>query len=167
MLPRLRVQWHGFQSLLIRQANAFQETVNQTAVTSRERWDRLAGWFTSRTNFRHRALKRQYAHLLQFMERYEDMVDLLCWAAREGVQPKMTDRYADLRIHLRRLYRPVRTRLRRHWQQPDVKVDPFASLFMPADIEEVINADAGTETMMVARMALSTCQSELEAILKQ
>ena len=95
------------------------------------------------------------------------MVDLICWAAKEDGDTRQAERYAKLRIDMRLHYRPLRKALRSHWiesETPDnADGDPFEAMFVPDDVDIVINAATGIESMMKTRAALEAYRESLEA----
>lgn len=164
MLPRLRLHWHATHTLFQRQSRALREYATRTSAVSRSRWQQILAWGQTHLNLRVRALTRHRTQLTQFEERYEKLVDLLCWAAKEGVQDDREARYFELRRWMRVHYRVLKPRLSPHFAEaPGVEADPFEALFMPECLDEVINATAGIETMMRTRSALDAYHEELAA----
>jgi hypothetical protein len=122
----------------------------------------------ARLSLRAYAVRRQRIRLNAFEAHYEDLVDLLCWAAKDGDHTDRDARYAELRIAMRRRYRDVRKRLRPYWDSPETETfpDPFESLFLPADVDEVINSVTGIEQISQTRTALDAYRADLNARLR-
>lgn len=156
MLPRLRLHWHSVTALYARQTRALREYGTRTTGVTREWWRQLLLNSRNRLNLRARAAARQQAQFRLFEEKYEDLVDLLCWAAKEGVQSDRDARYAELRRWMLAHYRTVRPRLRPYFQETSTAecADPFEALFFPERLSEVIHAENGIEIVMRTRAAL-------------
>ena len=87
-LARLRLQWHAARNQFLRQSRVWNEQALPGALIpapggSASALPNLSRW-SLRERARQRQRARQQAQLAAFTDRYEDMVDLLCWAAKEG-----------------------------------------------------------------------------------
>lgn len=162
--PRLRLHWHVARTAFSRQKRALQEIGNRTSEGYRVWWQHVAERLFAPINLRARAQKRALARLIQFEERYEDLVDLLCWSAKDGIHTDRDKRYAEVRDWMARNYPRVRPHLLCHWQKEQAERDPFAALFASENVEEVINNVGGIEDMLRSRAALETCRAELERV---
>ncbi len=134
---RLRMVWH---SLRLR-----GYSVQRTVLELRE-------GMHIRAEARTRAMLQQ--HMSAFSEHYEELIDLLCSSAREGVFPDKENRYARLRRTMMHGYPAVRQALRIRlgdWCGP---LDPFEELFMPDSLHAVINDAAVIENVVRTRSAL-------------
>ncbi|HZO87915.1 MAG TPA: hypothetical protein VFB38_06205 [Chthonomonadaceae bacterium] len=163
LLSRLRFHWHTTHTQCSHQVRSLRASANRTAEKVRDRWRHASERLAARLSPRARALARQRARLASFEEKYEDLVALLCWAAKEGVQPDHQPRYAALRAWMRAHYRPLRPHLRPYWAgEADAGTqDPFEALFLSANLEEVINAATGIENLMRTRFALEAYHDAL------
>jgi len=134
-------------------------------LSARVWWTGLSGRLRDRWSLRTRAIARQRALLESFDAKYEELVDLLCGAAQEGVQPESARQYAALRTWMCAQYRHIRTPMRAFWTTPDAPAayDPFEALFFPELLEEVIHSPNSIEDMMQARTALDGYRDALEA----
>ncbi|HLV79783.1 MAG TPA: hypothetical protein VKT32_05850 [Chthonomonadaceae bacterium] len=165
LLPRLRLHWHATHQQLSRYSRALQEYANRTAAVSRARWrsvtERVVAFLSVRARLRTRAVARRRERITTFEERYEDLVDLLCWAAKDGVHTDRDARYRALRAWMRAHYRTVRPHLRAYWEEATQDADPFAALFQPENVDDILNAPDGITYMMRARTALDAYREEL------
>jgi hypothetical protein len=111
--------------------------------------------------------------LEEFISRYDDLVDLLCWTAKEGANESRRARYAELRAWFVNHYEQVRPALIRHLEiEAEDRVpivagtprprDAFESLFLPAKIDLLINSDSVIHRIMRTRFAVEACREELE-----
>ena len=109
-------------------------------------------------------MARQQTVLLEFEEKYEDLVDLLCWAAKEGVHGDMAARYAELRSWMKANYRYIRSYLHPFWSDSvnHEDLDPFEVLFSAEEVDNVINAFTGISALMSSREALVACYASME-----
>jgi hypothetical protein len=164
VLPRLRLHWHVTRTAFSRHSRALQEMTNRTAEVYRAWWQHVTERVLAPLSLRARAQERSLARLAQFQEQYEELVDLLCWSAKEGVHTNRDARYAEARAWMLRHYPRLRTRLRTHWAETDTERDPFAALFASPNIEEVINGEGGIEDMFRSRDALEACRAEMEQV---
>ncbi len=164
LLPRLRLHWHATHTLFSRQARHLRESAARTAEVSREWWDHVREVWAARLSLRARAAARQRARLAEFETRYEELVDLLCWAAKDGVHTHRDERYRDCRSWMRVHYRALRPRLHAYWAEaeaPDAS-DPFEALFHQENIDDIINAPESISHIMQTRTALDSYRAALE-----
>ncbi|HZT44480.1 MAG TPA: hypothetical protein VFA07_20110 [Chthonomonadaceae bacterium] len=166
LLPRLRLHWHATHQQLSRYSRALQEYANRTAAVSRAGWrsvsERTVACLSVRHRLRVRAEVRLRKRVAAFEERYEDLVDLLCWAAKDGVHTDRDARYTALRAWMRANYRTVRRHLCAYWaEEATPAVDPFEALFAPENVDGIINAADGIEVIMRTRAALDAYHDAL------
>lgn len=164
MLPRVRLQWHAAHAQFLRQSRALREYASRTQAVTQARWERVVTLRRTRLSLSWRLAQRQRTRLHGFMEKYDDFVDLLCWAAKEGVQDWREARYIELRSWMRVHYRPLRRKLRAFCTEDGVPTpeDPFAILFAPETITEAINSVTSIEILMQTRAALEAFQDSLD-----
>ena len=109
----------------------------------------------------------------EFVSRYDDLVDLLCWTAKEGPSDMRRARYSELRSWFVQNYEPVRPRVLRYLDTlPDDREpvasgtehprDAFESLFLPHHIDSLIHSDAVIHRIMRTRCAVEAFREELE-----
>lgn len=164
-LARLRLHWHVARTNFERQTEVVREYVIGVGEAAQALQQRVAARFISAVSLRARANARQMLRLTKFESAYEEMVDVICWAAKEESDPRQDERFASLRVAMRLSYRPLRRDLRRHWvsaEEPEAE-DPFEALFQPDDIDIVINAATGIESMMLTRAAFESYRAELDS----
>ena len=163
LFPRLRAGWEAARM----QLEAYTENVNTLSRRARHApgsaLRRASQRLATRWSLQQRAETRRMTELAAFEQKYEDLVDLLCWAAKDGVRPDHAARYAELRGWMCGNYRLVRSSLRPYWTEPNVaeSADPFESLFTSEDLDGVINAPTAIEDMMVTRAALDSYREAL------
>lgn len=122
--------------------------VKAGATWARQGVARAAGWILERTDPLAQC-RRQREQFLEFYERYEQLVDLLCWAARDTVHDGCDEQYQQVRTWLRQHYAPLRRAMAPVIRQALVEAggnpqeDPFEPLFAPAHVMQVIEGDAG------------------------
>lgn len=93
--------------------------------------------------------RRQREQFLTFYDRYEQLVDVLCWAARDTVHDGCDEKYQQVRKWFLQHYALVRRAMAPFIQQVlsqqggNPREDPFARLFMPAHVMQVIEQDEG------------------------
>jgi hypothetical protein len=160
--PRLRLHWHVTRTAFSRQTRALQELGNRAAEVSSAWWQHVTERVLAPISLRAWAKKRSLSRLACFEERYEDLVDLLCWSAKDGIHTDRDARYAEMRRWMQRHYPRVRPHLHPHWRQGDTERDPFAALFASDNVDEFINGLGGIEDMMRSRAALEACRNALE-----
>ena len=165
VFPRLRLRWHVTWSLVAHHTRALREAANRTAAVPQVWWQRASERWGAGSIRRARALAREHAQLACFEEQYEELIDMLCWAAKDGVHTDRDMRYAELRAWMCRNYRMIRPRLRPYWVEPEApeSYDPFEALFAPENVDEILNASTSIEDMMLTRAALDAYRTELEA----
>jgi hypothetical protein len=104
----------------------------------------------------------------EFERHYNDLVDLLCGSAKEGVDDYSRARYGELRGWLISHYEALRATLLRHLdtdtESAAATCDAFESLFLPTDIEEVINSEGVIMRIIQTRRALNACLNSSELI---
>jgi hypothetical protein len=162
VLPRLRLRGPFTPSWRTRQTRALQEYASRTTAVPYAWLRRLSEWATARLSLRARAAERQRAQLAEFEEKYEQLVDLLCWAAKEGDHTGRDRRYAELRAWMGSRYHRLRPRLRPYFLAEGAEsADPFAALFTPECVEEVLHAETSVEDLMRTRAALDAYRATL------
>lgn len=163
VFPRLRVRWYATCAYFVRQNQNFREMRERALAPANRWWQFVTARASFRVNARLRAEQRLRDQLTSFESRYEDLVDLLCVSANEGVRPEHTARYAELRRWMCHNYRRVRPGLRKHWVEPNAPeaYDPFEALFASENMEEVLHAATGIEDIMQTRYALEAYREEL------
>ncbi len=95
--------------------------------------------------------------LHQFAEHYEDLIDLLCSAAREGIFPHKETEYETLRLWFQKHYVSIRPMLRSEMKDWEGIMDPFEELFIPETLAEVINHPTSVQNITLTRQALEAC----------
>lgn len=157
-LARLRLQWHTARNQFLRQSRVWNEHIGVLRADMQIWWQRAYLAARSRFSLRERARQRQLvikqAQLAAFEDKYEDLVDLLCWAAKEGANAKQAGRYAELREWMQPHYGLLRPRLRPFLNTPANVFDPFECLFGPRSLDEVINDLDAIDNVIQARAAL-------------
>lgn len=111
--------------------------------------------------------RRTDAVMKEFQDRYENLVDLLCVCAKEGIQPKHVQQYRELRSWFLAHYRTVRPALQRHLDGdgaaprggPD-RSDPFQALFEPCALEALLHSEEVISHIQRTRAALAACIEE-------
>lgn len=165
-LARLRLQWHATRSQFRRQSRVWNDQALAWRTDARAWWQRTAVANLSRWSLRERARQRQrarqLAQLADFTVHYEDMVDMLCRAAKEGASVEQSRKYSEMRVAMQSRYGVMRPRLRSFLNTPDDQFDPFECLFAPQQLEEVINDMSGIENVMLTRAALDAYRETLE-----
>jgi hypothetical protein len=162
-LARLRLHWHSTCNYYYQQTRAFQIFTTHAATALLDQCRRISVRLVAHARWRARAQARHRALLVGFVERYDDLVDLLCWAAKDGVHTDRDARYAELRRWMQLNYHRLRPQLRVHLDAWEGPFDPFEELFAPERVDEVINDISGITYMMQTRAALDAYSAELNA----
>lgn len=108
----------------------------------------VAHWILERTDPLTQ-YQRQREQFLAFYEHYEQLVDVLCWAARDTVHDGCDEQYRQVREWLLKHYAPVRRAMTPFIRQVlsegdgNPQEDPFEKLFAPAHVMQVIESDEG------------------------
>jgi len=107
---------------------------------------------------------------LEFDARYQDLVDLLCWSAKEGAHDGRDARYSQLRAWFLSHYDAVRPALSRYLvaDPEDAAVshgprrarDAFESLFLPDDVAAIINSETVISRISRTRSALDAYRAQ-------
>lgn len=93
--------------------------------------------------------QRQREQFLAFYDRYEQLVDVLCWAARDTVHDGCDEQYQQVRRWMLDNYAPIHRALKPFIRRVvaesdgDLRKDPFEHLFAPAHVMQVIEQDDG------------------------
>ncbi len=118
------------------------------AIWVRGRASRVAHWILDYTDPLAK-YQRQRQQFLAFYDRYEQLVDVLCWAARDTVHDGCDEQYREIRGWLMDNYAPMRRALEPFIQQAlaesdhNTRQDPFEMLFAPEHVMQVIEQDDG------------------------
>ncbi len=159
----VRLRWTSIQARWRMRADRVKNYTNRTAAAPLAWWRGRAVLEADRSKEQSAALS---GLLNEFENRYEDLVDLLCWAAKEGIQPGHVARYGALRSWMLRHYPSLQDNLRSHWMDTASprQSDPFEALFTAITLQEVINSPTGIEAMMLTRSALESCREALNEV---
>lgn len=161
VLPRLRLHWHATHTLFARQTRSLREATAHATEALKEWLRHISHSMTA--PWKRAAAARHKARLAPFEDHYEDLVDLLCWAAKDGIHTDRDTRYRDLRAWMQQHYPKLRPHLRPHWAEAETDAcDPFEALFAAENVEDVIHAKAGIEHIMRTRCALDSYHETLE-----
>lgn len=110
--------------------------------------------------------------LERFEDHYQDLVDLLCWSAKDGVHDGRDARYARLRAWFLVHYDVLRPFVLPYLdEQPDDRValeqgqptprDAFEALFTPCSVDAIINSPDVISRIQRTRNALDAYYAEL------
>jgi hypothetical protein len=108
-----------------------------------------------------------------FVTRYDELVDLLCWTAKEGLNDTRRARYGELRHWFVQHYERVRPTVTRFLDtRPEDREavvdgtpaprDAFESLFLPYQIDGLIHSDAVIHRIIRTRCAVEAFREELD-----
>jgi hypothetical protein len=160
--PRLNVGWNATRQSFAGHIRSLQLTAERLVRTPFAWGIRLAVDFRRRFSLRNRVMRRQRALLKAFDDRYEQLVDLLCWSAQSSTIGSKESRYRDLRSWMRNHYGSLRSHLLPHWSNstPSAR-DPFESLIACDRLDEVLSSYSSIEDMMLCRKALDAYRISL------
>lgn len=153
-LARLRLSWHRTWNQYLRSWVDLRDRVARRQQSALDGMRIMSARAAAHLSPRFRAEARHNAEYHKFLKQYEELVDLLCWAAKDGVHTDRDLRYARLRDWMQRHYHRVRPYLRPYlgpWEGP---LDPFEELFAPECVDAVINSMDGIRYVMQTRSAL-------------
>ncbi len=143
----LRAQWTRYY--LVRRCYLWAvRGVRAFTAWVREGMSLVAHWVLERTDPLAQC-QRQREQFLAFYEQYEQLVDVLCWAARDTVHDGCDEKYQQLRSWMQKHYAPVRRAMAPFIHQVlsegegNLREDPFEKLFEQAHVMQVIEADGG------------------------
>jgi hypothetical protein len=119
-----------------------------------------------------REIRRSASLLPGFEERFEELVDILCWSAKDGNHAGRDERYAEVRSWLLARYDAFHRGLRHflpendglaETDQPGLAAarDAFESLFLPADVTDNIHSVTVIERIGRARAALEAYRAHV------
>jgi hypothetical protein len=143
----LRAQWTRYYLLRRCYLWAFRGA-RVLAAWAREGAACVAHWVLERTDPLTQ-YQRQREQFVAFYEQYEQLIDVLCWAARDTVHDGCDERYQQVREWMMQHYAPVRRALKPFIQQVlaeqegNPHEDPFEKMFAPPHVMQVIEQDAG------------------------
>lgn len=163
-LARLRLQWHATLRQYGRRYTGFQDRLAPEHRGVVGRWLEAVRTGLAGLHPEVRAAARREADLNAFVERYEDLVSLLCWAAQDGVHRNRDEKYATLRVWMQANYPRVRPLLRPYLAPWEGVLDPFEELFAPECVDDVINDLSGILYVTQTRGALDTCCEALRTV---
>lgn len=165
----LRSQWARYY--LLRRPYLWAARATRTfAIWVRDRFSLVAHWLLERTDPLAQ-YQRQREQFLAFYDRYEQLVDVLCWAARDTVHDGCDERYQQVRSWLIEHYAPVRQALAPFIQQVNAEhygnrhEDPFEKLFAPKQVMQVIEQDEGDllDRIIITREIVARYDAHLRA----
>jgi hypothetical protein len=96
--------------------------------------------------------------LLSFAERFQDLVDLLCWASQATDHPQRNLKYRATREWLVRNYEGVQSFLVASGAlESETDCDPIHALFAPEEVDLVIHSSTGLSSILTARTTVDFC----------
>jgi hypothetical protein len=115
-----------------------------------------------------------YTLMQEFEDHFQGLVDLLCWSAKDGIHDRRDARYAELRDWFIRNYDAIRPALLFHLQgEPEDLLlteeggpaprDAFESLFLPRNVDAIINSETVICRIMRTRCALDSYREQINA----
>lgn len=93
----------------------------------------------------------------KFDRRFQDLVDLLCVAAKDGATIERSEHYMDLQDWFGRNYGIYRGILLPYLRLEPNEPDPFESIFMHESLKDAIHADELILQIQHTRHALQAC----------
>lgn len=109
---------------------------------------RAATWLLQRTDPLP-LFQQQREQFLIFYDRYEQLVDVLCWAARDTIHDGCNERYQQIRgwflVNYSAVQKMLKPFIRQVMSEQDgnPNEDPFEKLFSSAHVMQVIEQDNG------------------------
>ena len=159
----LRLSWRHARTVFARQAPILKASILRVVSVTHVLWNRLSNAAQNLLNLRARARQRQRALFIVFEQQYDNLVDLLCASAHEGIRPDREIAYARTRSWMLAHYPCIARHIRPHWQiAAKDAVDPFLALFTQSALDGVINEDDAIHDIMRSRMALEAYRVELD-----
>jgi hypothetical protein len=155
---RLRLRAHIALSQAARQTERIRQGVLDALWLDRET-------VRQRARMRRITAISQSALFKEFEDRYDQLVDLLCWAAKDGIHDGRDARYAELRAWFLKYYRRLQPALTHYLEsEPEDRIpakegepapqDAFESLFLPTDVDALINSETIISRIMRTRCAV-------------
>ncbi len=159
----METHWRTIKSCFASQNREIRQYGIKSGTNVLMNWGRHANRIRERFTNRPDSVRQKRARMNEFESAYEELVDLLCLTAHEGVRKDSKSKYARMRAWMRQGYPKVQKTLYPFWQEADkVGDDPFERLFAPSDIEEVINCHACIENITRSRWAMEECIESLK-----
>jgi hypothetical protein len=143
LLARLRQQWKRLRNQFLRHTYL------------------VRNWFTGRREerlnlSRARALEREARAFHAFSTAYQDLIDVVCMAAREEAPALYQTRYAQKQRLYRQCYQSFSHHLQPYCREWGLEEDPFKNLCQ-GELAEVIHSATGIEVMMTMNGILEAC----------
>lgn len=133
---------------------SFASVMEQTTVEARN----VCRWMTSpRLHLRRRAALRWAQRNLDELDaQYYRLVDIVCWAAKDGDHDGRDEKYAEVRgwfivnyPHVEPILAPLAT-----LAEDGRSLDAFRSLFAPESVDATIESSTAIERLFVTQSAL-------------
>ncbi|SRR5258708_3401443 len=98
----------------------------------------------------------------KFEYRYQDLIDLLCISAKDGLNQERSGKYMELRDWFGRNYGVYRSILIPYLSLANEEPDPFEAIFMHQSLKTAINSDELIAHVQRTRIALEKCRAQAE-----
>lgn len=114
---------------------------------------------------RHKSTPRIEIEIGVFRKRFEELIDLLCVSANEGIREDRATEYRQIRKWMRTHYPRVSARILRCWRidNPNA-VDPFLALYQPLELSDVINSEAAIDNILRSHDALEASNNSAKTL---
>jgi len=159
---RLRVRCYATHDFYLTYWRGIGRALARTAARV-SRWSRTVTASLSSYATRHPpAMARRQAKYACFVDRYEELVEVLCWAAKDGDHTDRDAQYGRVRQWMQLNYHRFRPHLRAHlgtWAGP---FDPFEELFAPECIDEVIHDGNAIANFICTRSAVEAYRAVID-----
>lgn len=171
MMLRLRLRSQITANRMARQTRYVRQGILTTAANHLVGLRRLPDLWVRKPRTESAADRKEL--LMEFETRYQSLVDLLCWAAKDGVHAHRDERYAELRGWFLVHYETIRPALAHHLETEEEDIlpveegtpiprDAFESLFLPANVDAIIHSETVISRIMRTRCALDSYREQLE-----
>lgn len=156
-------QWSVVKSYFTSQTRLVQYQYEKTGAKVLMNWRRLTSRVQQKMKNCPAKDDRKKTNLIEFEDRFEALIDLLCLTAHEGVRADRQKTYASSRVWMCRNYPRVRKFIQPYLQVTMEAEDPFKQLFLPKRIDEVINSELCIDRITSSRFALQECLEALNS----
>jgi hypothetical protein len=112
--------------------------------------------------------------LPEFEQKFDDLVDLLCWSAKEGDHTGRDEQFTALRRWFLENFDSIRPYLLNHlvtlpedaavvYEGHQPPRDAFESLFLPRDVDSIIESETVICRIIRARAAVDALRNEVDS----
>ena len=163
LLPYIQHSYIGSLDFIQKQIHHYARSFRSACARARDWMQRIVARVWKRPNSTQNDAALRLAELDIFIDNYEDMIDILCAIAHQGVREDRIRKFQELRLTALKSYRRMQRQLKSYWASKgnNSETNPFQAILFCKSVESLVNSENGIEEISRAREALQAYRESL------